>query len=74
VGDGERQDAGHADGDGDDAGDADRIAEEHQAKHRHLDDLGLGIGGADREVAEGKEGDQEKSEDDLAEAAEEAVD
>src|SRR3546814_8674178 len=58
VGDRQREDADHADRDGEDAGRADGVPEQDEAKQRHLDDLGLRVGRADREVAEGEEVDR----------------
>ena len=50
---------------------AQRLAEEDETEQRRLDRLGLGIGGADREVAEGKEIDEQQGADDLTDRADE---
>ena len=48
---------------------AHRLTEDHEAEDRGLHRLGLGIGGADREVAEREEVDEEGGRDDLGEPA-----
>ena len=59
-----------ADGDGGDRAEARPFAEEDQAEQRRLRRLGARIGGADGEVAEREEVDQQEGRGDLAEPAE----
>ena len=52
---------------------AERVAQDQDAEDRGLHGLGLGVGGADREVAEREGVEQERGRDDLGEAADQRV-
>jgi hypothetical protein len=61
----DRHHPGRAHGHRGPAPEGDPVAEEHEAEHRRLDHLGLGIGDADREVAEAEDMDEAGGGDDL---------
>ena len=74
LGHGQGHDADQADGDGDGRAKAQGIAQDQQPQDRHLHGLGLRVGGADGEVLEREQPDQQKREDDLRQPAQETID